>query len=493
MKTQCFVELSEGVSCDCLVLPVFENGLDAALASPLLREEERAALTRLGDQKLVTGKANYFLPAPTAPYEAVLVLGLGKKEAFNSRKYRDAAGKAAATLSGARRRSLVIDLAGTPLSAGPFVEGIALGQYRYDEYRKPPEETPVLVESIAVHLAAGADAASVQAETERAVQLTESVNWARDLGNCPANVLTPTELSERAAAIGRDFGAEVTILGESEMKALGMGCLLAVSQGSDQEAKLICLKYTHPQATKTVALVGKGVTFDSGGISIKPSLKMEDMKFDMCGAAAVLGAMRDILITKPAINVVCVVPASENLPSSGAVKPGDIVTSLSGKTVEIYNTDAEGRLVLSDAMTWTVQNHKPDMMVDLATLTGAVVVALGHHCAGVLTQDDEMADTLIQAGEETDDRVWRLPLWDEHLELMKGKDADLCNIGPGYAGTITGAAFLSPFSEGTRWAHIDIAGMGWKSKASSFFPDMIASGYGVRLLSRWVTDIAEGK
>ena len=486
--TQCVVEHEV----DCLVLPVFEGEIAKALETRLLQPEDRTILSILVEKKQITGKENFYLPTPMANYESVLILGLGKKEGCASRKLREATGKAAATISAAKKKHLFLELAHTELCAGSFVEGLMLGQYRYDEFRTLDKENPpVAVSEICVHAADGTDLFLAQAHVSRSIVQAESVNWARDLGNAPGNAMTPSILAARASAMGTELGAEVTVLGEKEMTTLGMGSLLAVAQGSDEEAKLICLKYSHPKATKTVALVGKGLTFDAGGISIKGAKGMEEMKFDMCGAAAVLGAMRDILHAKPMINVVCVVPSTENLINGKAVKPGDIVKSMSGKTIEIYNTDAEGRLILCDAMTWTLKNHKPDFMIDIATLTGAVITGLGHHCAAIMSKDDEMAAALIAAGDESSDRLWRLPLWEEHTKLMKGKDADLCNIGPGYAGTITAGAFLSVFAEGTRWAHLDIAGTAWNYKGSSCISEKLASGFGVRLLSNWVNKLAE--
>ncbi len=478
-------------SAECLVIPTYEDGLAEAFGSRLLSPEDSAALLRLADKKLISGKDNYFLSLPLSSYESVLVLGLGKKAGCGPGKIREAAAKAASILSGNKRQALLLDFANGDFCPGAFVEGILLSQYRYDEFRSPdPENPPSQVESIQLRLCPSQEEPGLR-KAQNALALAQSVNWARDLGNSPGNALTPSSLADRAAVMGKEFGAEVTILGEKEMTGLGMGSLLAVAQGSDEEAKLICLKYSHPKATKTVALVGKGLTFDAGGISIKPAANMENMKFDMCGAAAVLGAMRDILANKPEINVVCVVPSTENLINGKAVKPGDIVTSMSGKTIEIYNTDAEGRLILCDAMTWTLKTHKPDFMIDIATLTGAVVTALGRHCAAIMSTDDDMAAALIAAGEASNDRLWRLPLWPEHVALMKGKDADLCNTGPGYAGTITAGAFLSVFAEGTRWAHIDICGVAWDHKGSACFKEKLASGYGVRLLSQWVQNLAE--
>ena len=378
------------------------------------------------------------------------------------------------------------------LDSDNFVEAIILGQYHYNEFKSiEDDKKPVDITEICVHVADSVDLTLAQAKINLAQTKCESANWARDLANKPGNALTPSILAEQALAMAKETNTEAYVLTESEMKELGMNSLLAVSAGSKEEAKMIVIKHTHPDAKKTVALIGKGLTFDAGGISLKPGKGMEDMKFDMCGAAAALGAMRNVCIMKPAINVICVVPSSENMPSSAAVKPGDIVKSMSGKTIEIYNTDAEGRLILCDALHYTVTKYKPDMMVDLATLTGACIVALGHHYAGLMTEDDDMAEALTVAGDKVHERLWRLPLNDEMRKLLEGKDADLCNIGPPYAGTITAGAFLSNFVGDTKWAHLDIAGTAWGMKGASYLNEKLGSGFGVRLLTRWILNESE--
>ncbi|HQH52114.1 MAG TPA: leucyl aminopeptidase, partial [Candidatus Hydrogenedentes bacterium] len=255
---------------------------------------------------------------------------------------------------------------------------------------------------------------------------------------------------------------------------------------------LSVLHYKHDAATKTVAFVGKGVTFDTGGISLKPVQGMHEMKFDMCGAAAVFGAFRAIAALKPALNVVCVVPACENTPGGHAQKPGDVVRAYNGKTIEVNNTDAEGRLILADALAYTIREHQPDHVVNLATLTGACVVALGHYAAGLMSDDDALAESLEAAGAVTGERVWRLPLWDDYDKLLEGAHADICNIGPPKeAGTIVGGCFLKHFVGDTPWAHLDIAGTAWGGKNIPYLDPKHATGYGVRLLTEWAIKTSE--
>jgi leucyl aminopeptidase len=282
-----------------------------------------------------------------------------------------------------------------------------------------------------------------------------------------ANVCTPTYLADHAKQLKKLLPAlKVTVLGEAQMAKLKMGSLLSVSAGSEQEAKLICMEYKGGKANaKPVVLVGKGITFDTGGISIKPSAGMDEMKFDMCGAASVFGVMRAVAELKLPINVVGVVAAAENMPGSKATKPGDIVTSMSGQTIEVLNTDAEGRLVLCDALTY-ISKYKPDVVIDIATLTGAVIIALGHHTTGLMSNDDALAGDLYDAGVESSDKCWRLPIWDEYQKQLSSNFADIPNIGGRAAGSITAGCFLSRFATDYKWAHLDIAGVAWKQGAA---------------------------
>lgn len=486
---QCTVE----PEVDCLVIPVFENALSEAFSSPLLQSEDRTILELLREKGNIKGSDNFYLPTPLSAYQSVMVVGLGKKEDFKNTTFREAAGKAVKTFQHFKKTHILLEVAhDININAKHFVEALILSQYTYDEFKTlDDDKKPTQVTMLCIHVCEATDLTLTQAKINLAQTKCESANWARDLANKPGNALTPCKLADAAKAMAEETDAKYHHLDEAQMAELGMNALLAVSQGSIEEARMIFVEHTHPDATETIALVGKGLTFDAGGISLKPGKGMEDMKFDMGGAAAVLGAMRNICIIKPKINVICVVPSSENMPAHNAVKPGDIVKSYSGKTIEIYNTDAEGRLLLCDALAYTVDKYKPDYMVDAATLTGAVIVGLGHHMAAIMTEDDELCEELITAGAKVNERLWRLPLIPEFRELMKGKDADLCNIGPGYAGSCTAGAFLSEFVGDTKWAHLDIAGVAWGMKGVSYLNDKIGSGFGARLLTRWILNKAD--
>ncbi len=315
---------------------------------------------------------------------------------------------------------------------------------------------------------------------DKGMAIASGMALTRMLGDMPSNVCTPTYLAETAQGLAEKFGLKCEILEESDMSALGMGSLLSVSKGSIEAPKLISLSYTGNGAAKPIVLVGKGVTFDSGGISLKPGTGMDEMKYDMCGAAGVLGTMHAVAEMKLKVNLTIVVPTVENMPAHNASKPGDVVTSMSGKTIEILNTDAEGRLILCDALTYVVK-FNPEVVIDTATLTGAVIVALGKHHCGVMANDQDLADDLIAAGKTALDTAWQLPLDDEYDELLKSNFADMGNIGGREAGTVTAACFLSRFTKDYRWAHIDIAGTAWISGAKKG-----ATGRPVPLLTQYI-------
>ncbi len=315
---------------------------------------------------------------------------------------------------------------------------------------------------------------------DKGMAIASGMALTRMLGDMPSNVCTPTYLAETAQGLAEKFGLKCEILEEADMSALGMGSLLSVSKGSIEAPKLISLSYTGNGAAKPIVLVGKGVTFDSGGISLKPGTGMDEMKYDMCGAAGVLGTMHAVAEMKLKVNLTIVVPTVENMPAHNASKPGDVVTSMSGKTIEILNTDAEGRLILCDALTYVVK-FNPEVVIDTATLTGAVIVALGKHHCGVMANDQDLADDLIAAGKTALDTAWQLPLDDEYDELLKSNFADMGNIGGREAGTVTAACFLSRFTKDYRWAHIDIAGTAWISGAKKG-----ATGRPVPLLTQYI-------
>jgi len=364
-------------------------------------------------------------------------------------------------------------------AARKVADELTYAQYTFTRYKSGNEEKPSSLRAVTLVL----DSPAKQREVARAARIgvaqADGANVARDLGNTPGNDLPPAQLAARARAIARQGGFRCRVLDEKELRRRGFDALCGVARGSRQPAKLIILEYRKGRrADAPVVLVGKGVTFDTGGISLKPGADMDEMKFDMCGAAAVLGAFHTVAALKLKINLVGVIPSVENMPGGDALKPGDVLTALSGKTIEVLNTDAEGRLILADALTYA-KRFKPAVIVDLATLTGAVVIALGHHATGLMATDKNLKNALMDAGRATGDRVWPLPLWKAYSEQIKGVTADIANIGGRPGGAITAAAFLKEFVDDDQpWAHLDIAGTAWTGKH--------ATGVGVRLLTQWL-------
>ena len=420
----------------------------------------------------------------------MLAIGVGKKDELDAETLRRVAGKAGKMLSALKANTVGFVLTSflqktTETDAGQIlVEGLTLGAYEFNAYKKQ-ENNISSTKFIKIHCCDPEQHTSLKTLKNGKI-LADGTNMARTLGNTPANDLKPKDLAEEAKKIAKQYKMECTVLEEKDMKKLGMGMLLGVSRGSREPAKLIVLEYSHQNAKQTVAFVGKGVTFDSGGISLKPGKNMDEMKFDMCGAAAVLGAMKVIGQVNPKLNVVAVIPTTENLPGGDAQRPGDIVTAHNGKRVEILNTDAEGRLILGDALSYVVKEFKPDAVVDLATLTGACVTALGHLTTGAITNNDDLMEQVRKAGINSGDRVWQLPSFPEYGEAIKGKYADLQNIGVGDSGTIIGGMFLEHFIDGTPWVHLDIAGTSWNVKHIGYHPNSGATGVGVRLLAELV-------
>jgi leucyl aminopeptidase len=426
-----------------------------------------------------------------------LLVGLGKRKDFTPERARAAAAGAHGRALELSTRTLCWQAPAEAESAicAALVEGTVLADYRFDRWRSTPPDAedaaPKHLQALIISAVDGLGSEDVERAVSEAGVLAESVNAARDLQNRPANDLTPTALAEHARALAEEIeGLSVEVEGRAGILARGMGAFASVAQGSEQEPALITLHYAHPRARgPLLGLVGKAVTFDSGGISLKPGAKMAEMKFDMSGGAAVIEAVGAIARLKLGVKLVAVVGATENLPSGGSVKPGDIVTAANGKTIEVNNTDAEGRLVLADCLHHAV-SLGAERVVDLATLTGAVIIALGSTHAGLMGNDEEWAGRIAAAGERTGEIVWRLPLHEEYDELIKGTYGDLDNAPEGRkAGTIVGAAFLSNFVSETPWAHLDIAGSAW-DLGRAYAPKG-ASGYGVRLLVELARSYAE--
>jgi leucyl aminopeptidase len=459
-----------------------------------LREAYRD-LPGAGDVKTSFKKLTLLRPDPA---ERLLVVGLGRREDLTAERLRVAAALAVSEARRYEARTLAWALpeasdgrAVPEELAAAVVEGAVLASYRFDRFksRDPEDPEPPRLERL---LLAAPDGAAPIAEAAEVARVTsEAANRARELQGLPSNVVTPSYLADRARELADAHQAiSAEVLGRAEISERGMGGLVAVARGSAEEPALIALRYRGGDADGgTLGLVGKAVTFDTGGISIKPAQKMEEMKMDMSGGAAVLEGMGAIAALGLPVNVVACVPATENMPSGTATKPGDIITQLNGKTVEVNNTDAEGRLILADALTYSVRELGADRLLDLATLTGAVLIALGSTYAALISNDDEWAAQVLEAGERTGELAWRLPLHPEYKELTKGKDADLTNASAKRkAGTIYAGSFLEEFVDGKPWAHLDIAGTAWD--VGREYVGLGPTGFGVRLLVALARDIA---
>jgi len=484
---------------DAVVLMLYEGDRELPGAAGALDKALGGALTDLIQEGEFTGKLKQHEVLHTqgrTKAKKVILTGLGKPEQLTSEKLRQAAGSVASYARGLRISSLATTTAGTgraqitPLdSAQAMVEGMILALFRFDKY-KTEENDHKEISSLTLVERNREQAKTAQHGAEIGRILGESANFARFLVNHPGNEMTPTILAEQARQMAKACGLKCDILERKDMEKLGMGLLLGVAQGSDQPPKFIVLEHRGGKRNQgNLVFVGKGITFDSGGISIKPAEGMERMKYDMSGGAAVIGALRAAALLKVPQNVIGLVPTTENLPSGKATKPGDIHRAMNGKTAEIINTDAEGRLILGDALAYAAR-YKPIACVDLATLTGACVVALGHEAIGMLgnAPGEELMDRLRRAGVRTGERVWQLPLWDEYLEHVKSDVADVKNVGMGRAaGTIAGAAFLVKFVDGYPWVHLDIAGTAWADREQPYKPKG-GTGVGVRLLTQMLLD-----
>jgi len=481
---------------DGLIVPCVEGETPALLAGLGAPLAEAFAAARAS--KRFEGKLNQtlWLDGPGRGGAASLILaGVGKADELTGDRLRQAAGTAAKLAERNRCQSISLFVEKGLLKSpdgGPhdpqaaaLAEGAALALYHFDEFKDKEnlKEDPRAKNLVLVADPQGGKTPGLAEAASRAHHIVQAVKTARDLALSPGNKATPAHLAAVAKRLAGKNRLTCRVLGVSEMKKLGMGALLGVSQGSANPPALIVLEYKGGKASEApVALVGKGITFDSGGISLKPAAGMDEMKMDMSGGAAVIGAMQAIAGLKLPLNVVGLVPAAENMPGGTAIKPGDVLMSMAGKTIEVLNTDAEGRLVLADALAYAAR-FKPRAVIDLATLTGAVIIALGHQAAAVLGTDKALVQGLIDSGERTGERLWELPLWKEHEETLKSSIADLKNIaaqGVG-AGTITGAAFLKAFAGEQPWAHIDIAGTAWLGEDRPYAPKG-ATGFGVRLL-----------
>jgi leucyl aminopeptidase len=473
----------------CVVVGVYENGL---LTSAAARVDGAAggAIKRQVESGDIGGKAGsvnlLFAPAGVAA-QRVLVVGLGAQKTFDAARFQKVNTEAARALGklpldGAVSFLTEVDVPGRDAAWRVRTAALAADHaaYRYTATVKPRDAGKP--ELAALAFAADAEA---QPGLDQAVAIAEGVRFARELANLPPNICTPAYIAAQAQAFA-DAHDKVAcrVLDHDEMEKLGFGSLLAVGRGSANKPKLIALEYRGgAEGDKPYAFVGKGITFDTGGISLKPGPGMDEMKFDMGGAAGVLGGFVAAVKMGLPLNLACVVPSAENMPDGDSYRPGDVLTSLSGQTIEVLNTDAEGRLILCDALTWTAQTFQPQALVDAATLTGACVIALGKHASGLMSKHDDLAAELLAAGEATLDRAWRLPLWDDYQVQLDSGFADMANIGGKSAGAITAGCFLSRFTDGQRWAHLDIAGTAWDEGRKG-----MATGRPVALLAQWLID-----
>lgn len=452
---------------DCLIVGVYENGALTPSAKKLDKESQNylSKLLKNGDFQGKTGQTHVLYHVPKQNFERVLIVGCGKESALNERDYRKiifSCIKALMASKAAHALSCLTDLDvknhDTAWKIKQAIEVSSDALYSFDQYKS--EKAPKIpLQSITQHLTDSKQAKNAEHALKQGIAIASGVEYTKNLANQPSNVCTPSFLAEKAKKLAKEYkNIKVKILEKSEMEKLGMGALLAVAKGSAQPPKLITIEY-HGTAKKKapIALVGKGVTFDTGGVSLKPADAMVGMKYDMCGAATVLGTIKAAAELKLPLHIVGVIPTVENMPSGTAYKPEDIVTTLSGQTVEVMNTDAEGRLILCDALTYC-ERYKPEAVIDIATLTGAVVIALGFHVSALLSNHDPLAKDLLAASNESFDRAWQMPLWDEYQEQLKSPFADMSNTGGRSAGTITAACFLSRFTKKFHWAHLDVAG-----------------------------------
>ena len=482
---------------EALIVPHFEAEKEPASAALALEGKFGAMIREVTGGGDFEGKLNQIAVLYTmgaTPTKRIVLTGLGKRAEFDREKLRCAFARAAQHLRGINIKSFAAstDIESTVLDpadlAEAAAEGIYLGLYQFTPFKTLERDKIKEINEVAILEEREERLPEIKAAVKRAVTVCHAVCFARDLVSIPGNEMTPSDLAREAQAVAAERkNVHVKVLEAKEMKDLGMNALLGVASGSFQPPKFIILEYKGgKKAEAPVVLVGKGLTFDSGGISIKPSEKMDEMKSDMAGAAAVMGTIMAVSDLHLPVNVVGLMPTTENLPGGRAYKPGDILKSLSGQTIEVVNTDAEGRLILADALAYAGR-FKPAAIIDIATLTGACVVALGDHVSGLLGTDDDLKRRLKEAAENTGEMIWELPLWEDYHEQIKSDVADYKNMGGRSAGAITAAAFLSKFVGSYPWAHLDIAGPAWLTKEKPYIPKG-ASGVGVRLFVRFLMD-----
>ena len=479
----------------CLILGVCEGKLKEELLLQVDKDVD-GAVTRAARCKEFSGKKGETLllhVGKSIASERVLLVGLGKEKGLGLSGLRQAASSVVKLLTEKQLGSFLLELPQVAVKKSSLkervqavAEGVLLAGYRYERYLPVDRPgRPAVLEKVGLLVGEKDSKSEAEAALQTAQAIVSGVCFARDLVNAPGNEKSPEYLALQAVGMAEKCGISAKLLDRKQLEKQGFGAMLGVAQGSERDPYLIVLEYRgSTEDAKPIALVGKGVVFDAGGISLKPAEKMDEMKMDMGGAATVLGTIMAAAQMQLPVNLLAVVPAVENMPSGTAIRPGDILTSLSGKTIEVLNTDAEGRLILADALTY-VGRFEPRVVIDVATLTGAVIIGLGHHAAAVLGNHDGLARQLLKAGERSGEKLWQLPLWEEYATQVKSDFADVKNTGGRAAGTITAAAFLQKFADDYTWAHLDIAGMAWEGNGKPGLPKG-GTGYGVRLLVEYL-------
>lgn len=477
----------------CLIVPVFKSG-ELTPTGKQIDKNSKGAIAKVikqGDFSGAAGDTLLLLNIAGVGADRVILVGAGDAQKLTSRDFRKLCKGAARAARKTGSTNAISSLTELPIAeydmewkARQSVIEVLNSGYQFTGHSKKTSKKKSSIKKWSLLVESGAESKAAKAGVQQGSAISAGCGLARDLGNLAPNICTPAYLANQAKSLQKQSTKlKTTVLEEAQMKKLGMGALLSVSQGSRRPAKLICMEYKGGgKNRKPIVLVGKGITFDTGGISLKPGAAMDEMKYDMCGAASVFGAIQSCIEMNLKCNVVGIVPTAENMPDGDASRPGDVVTTMSGQTVEILNTDAEGRLILCDALTWA-EKFKPAVVIDIATLTGACVIALGHVASGLMANDDDLAEQLHQAGEDAGDRTWRLPIWDEYQSQLDSNFADIANIGGRSAGSITAGCFLARFTKNYTWAHLDIAGIAWLTgKAKG------ATGRPVPLLMQYLLD-----
>ena len=497
MKTKLSTKKPQEQSKICLVIGIYEDGILTPTAE-IINQATQGYIKKLIDLGAFQGKLGQVLPIfHIAEFSHILLIGCGKPSSIMPSFYRRIIMSAVQALITTKTKEAIsylteLDVKDQSLAwkVKQTVETAYEGIYQFNIFKS--EKETVLLNELSVSVPDAQQLPACEQALAQGEAIASGVWLTKNLANTPSNICTPSFLAEQALELSKDFPSiTINILEEKDMQKLGMGALLAVSQGSAQDSKLICLEYKNKEAKNQapIALVGKGITFDTGGNSLKTPENMVGMKYDMCGAATVLGTIKAAAELKLPLHVVGIIPAVENMPGGTAYKPEDILTSLSGQTIEVISTDAEGRLILGDALTYC-ERYKPEVVIDIATLTGACVIALGHHASGLLSNHDPLAMDLLKAGEESTDRAWQLPLWEEYQEQIKSPFADISNTGGRAAGTITAGCFLSRFAKNFHWAHLDVAGTAAMMFGTN---ERMATGRPVPLLMQYLITRAQAK